>query len=124
MAKTHLILGSILAGLAVATGAFGAHLVSHLLEVNGREGTYNTAVQYHQFHAIVILIVSLLMQKRPSRILKNVNLLFLSGLIFFSGSLYVLALTNLAILGALAPIGGICFLAGWIILIYYLIRYY
>lgn len=124
MAKNHLILGSTLALLSVMIGAFGAHALAGLLEANGRTGTFETAVQYHQFHSLAILMTGILLLCKPSAGLKWTNLFFLAGIVFFSGSLYILSLTGLTPLGAAAPVGGLCFIVGWILLIHSLIKAY
>ena len=41
--------------LAVALGAFGAHVLKSALEVHDRVGTWETAVLYHLVHAVVLL---------------------------------------------------------------------
>ena len=51
-------LGAVLAGVAVATGAFGAHMLKprlseHMLEV------FETGVRYHMFHALALLFSGL-----------------------------------------------------------------
>lgn len=124
MDKKYLITGSILALLAVCLGAFGAHALEMILEANERKETYDTAVQYHMFHALAIILACLIAHHKPHRLLKTTALLFIAGIFIFSGSLYILAVTNQAMLGAVTPIGGLCFIAGWFVLIFYLIRNY
>lgn len=124
MDKRYLIIGSVLAMLAVIIGAFGAHALSATLEHTGRSETYNTGVRYQMFHALAIFLVGILMKQTPHVLLKLVNGLFLFGVIIFSGSLYVLSVTDYTLLGAVTPLGGICFIGGWLILIYYLVRVY
>lgn len=124
MDKRYLITGSIFAVLAVVLGAFGAHALEGVLEANNRKETYDTAVQYHMFHALAILLVSLITKQKPHRLLNLSNVLFTIGIVVFSGSLYVLCITNQTFLGAITPIGGLCFIAGWLVLIYNLARNY
>lgn len=124
MGKRHLIIGSILGALAVALGAFGAHGLEATLEANGRVDTFETAVQYHMFHTLAILMVGILMQQKTHQLLKLVSFLFLMGILIFSGSLYVLSITNLSVLGAITPLGGVSFIGGWILLIVYLVKTY
>jgi len=124
MDKRHLIIGSVVSALAVAIGAFGAHALAPLVAAHGRTETYDTAVQYHMFHAIGIFIVGILMVNKPHKILRLVSWFFLFGIILFSGSLYTLSITGITILGAITPIGGVLFIAGWILLAYYLSRHY
>ncbi|MGH9962796.1 MAG: DUF423 domain-containing protein [Pyrinomonadaceae bacterium] len=109
------IAGSLLAGLAVAAGAFGAHalrthLPADLLLV------FETAVRYQMYHALGLLAVAVAVDRWPEAHFQPAGWLFLAGIVLFSGSLYVLCLTGIRGLGAVTPLGGLCFLAGWVLL--------
>ncbi len=117
MQKIALILGSIMAFLAVAIGAFGAHGLQSLLVANERTDTFETAVKYHMYHALALLITGLLIPHYPTKLLSYSIWLFATGILIFSGSLYALSLTNIRVLGAITPIGGLCFLVAWALLI-------
>jgi uncharacterized membrane protein YgdD (TMEM256/DUF423 family) len=98
--------------LAVAIGAFGAHVLQGRLDAYSMN-VYERAVFYHFVHALGILAVSLM----PPAAGRNwVCRLLLAGIVLFSGSLYALALTGNRMLGAITPFGGLCFLAGWLTL--------
>lgn len=113
MDKTFIMLGSALMFLGVALGAFGAHgLESYLLRENLKE-TFETAVRYHMFHAIAILVTAFAFDRLPSNLTSWAGWLFFAGVLVFSGSLYLLVATRVRILGAITPIGGVAFLAGW-----------
>ena len=101
--------GAALAFLAVALGAFGAHALKGTLQANDTTEIWRTAVLYHLFHALALVVLAVL--PVTARVAAS---LFLAGIVIFSGSLYLLALTNLRWLGAITPLGGLCFLAGWI----------
>jgi uncharacterized membrane protein YgdD (TMEM256/DUF423 family) len=113
-----------LLALGVALGAFGAHGLRARLESSGMTSVYEKAVFYHFIHAIGILLVALL--AKTSSIspagMDRVGWLLLVGIILFSGSLYVLAFTGVRILGAITPLGGIAFIAGWILLVFEVLR--
>ncbi len=102
--------------LAVTLGAFGSHglkerLTEHYL------GVWQTAVQYHFYHALALCVVALLWQKSLSNTwLAASGYLFTVGVVFFCGSLYWLALGGPGWLGPVTPIGGLCFLLGWLCL--------
>ena len=107
--------------LAVALGAFGSHglksrLTEHYLSV------WQTAVQYHFYHAIALCVVAffwqvLFWQKLPNTLWLNfAGWLFLAGIFLFCGSLYWLALGGPTWLGPVTPLGGLCFLAAWLAL--------
>jgi uncharacterized membrane protein YgdD (TMEM256/DUF423 family) len=104
--------GATMAGLAVAAGAFGAHLLeSRLTETALR--VYETAVRYQMYHAVALLFAGRFLVRRPSRLIRASCWLFLLGIVLFSGSLYGMALSGMTGLGALTPLGGVAFLLGW-----------
>ncbi|HEU0052201.1 MAG TPA: DUF423 domain-containing protein, partial [Longimicrobium sp.] len=112
MARTFWTLGCVLALLAVAAGAFGAHalrgrVAADLLPV------FETGARYHMYHALALLGVALAAGRWPQGGWSLPGWLFIAGIVIFSGSLYLLALTGTRWLGAVTPIGGVCFLAGW-----------
>jgi uncharacterized membrane protein YgdD (TMEM256/DUF423 family) len=114
-AARFLGLGAVLGFFGVLAGAFGAHslrerLAPDLIQV------FETAVRYQLVHALALLLVAVLLERRPSRAATAAGWLFVAGTIVFSGSLYALALTGWRILGAVTPLGGLCFLAGWLAL--------
>jgi uncharacterized membrane protein YgdD (TMEM256/DUF423 family) len=115
--------GAVLAGLAVAFGAFGAHGLKGRLD-DYSMGVYEKAVLYHFFHALGLLMVSIL--PRLGAISESagtwVCALLVAGIVLFSGSLYVLALTGVRALGAVTPLGGLAFLAAWFLLAFCLVR--
>lgn len=116
MMNRFLAAGSIGAGLAVALGAFGAHVLEARISADLME-TYQTGVQYHMLHAVGLLIVALAAERlKAERLLQFAGNLFIAGTVIFSGSLYLLALTGIRTLGAITPIGGVCFLVGWLLL--------
>ncbi len=111
--KSLLVSAAILAGLAVAIGAFGAHGLKAILEANQRTDTFETAVKYHFYHALAMLLVGVLAKSTQNAALVKPGLLFLGGTVIFSGTLYALSITNIKILGAITPIGGVLYLIGW-----------
>ncbi len=100
--------------LTVALGAFGAHGLKTILTKHGAVDTWETAVLYHMFHTLALLLLAL----RPN-LNTGAAMCFLFGICVFSGSLYVLALTNLRWLGAITPLGGLGFLLGWVLLVWH-----
>lgn len=112
MDRTWFVLGSLLAAVAVAAGAFGAHGLENRLSADDMD-TYQTAARYHIYHALALLAVSYAAQRFGGGLVTASGWLFVAGIILFSGALYILALSGIKVLGAVAPIGGLCFLAGW-----------
>ena len=118
MPKTFLILGAVNAFLCVAIGAFGAHGLKEKLSTD-MLAVYQTAVQYHFYHALGLVAVGLvLLHFSESRPVAWSGWAMLAGIVLFSGSLYVLSLTGVRWLGAITPIGGVAFLLGWALLAY------
>ncbi len=113
MTKYFLLAGAILAGLAVAFGAFGAHMLESKVSAN-RLSTFETGVQYQMYHALALMLVGYISLSHPG-LLNGAGYCFLAGTIIFSGSLYLLVLTDTSWLGAITPIGGVLFLVGWIL---------
>ncbi len=121
-ARLLLILGSFNSALAVVLGAFGAHALKHRLDENMMQ-VYQTATQYHFYHALGLLVVGILALHLPaSSLLRWSGLLLLAGIILFSGSLYALALSNLRWLGMITPLGGLAFILGWAIMLLALLK--
>ena len=113
MAKLFITLASLSGMLAVCFGAFGAHALRDRLD-DYLMGVFETAVQYHFYHALALLAVGAIALNQPqTAMLKSAGWLFLTGTIIFSGSLYILALTGTKWLGAITPLGGLAFIAGW-----------
>ncbi len=112
-ARLALTLAALFLFVAVGTGAFGAHALKTRLEPD-LMAVYQTAVQYHFWHALGLLAVGVLLIQRPeSGALAWSAWLLVAGLVLFSGSLYALALTGVRAFGAVTPVGGVAFLAGW-----------
>ena len=112
--KRFLIIGGIIGLLGVAIGAVGTHGLSDLLEAHGRAGTFDTAVHYHQIHALMLVLVAILHGKTSSHsAMTRAGYFFLAGIFLFSGSLYILAIFDIGIMGAIAPLGGTSLILGW-----------
>src|SRR5262249_47152492 len=112
MDRTFLLLGAIFGFLAVGLGAFGAHglrgrLTPEMLAV------FETAVRYQMYHALALVLTSLVMARMSGWLTTAAGWSFVAGIALFSGSLYALALSGATVLGAITPIGGLAFLAGW-----------
>ena len=116
-ARIWFVTGSLLGGIGVTAGAFGAHSLKDFFLENGQGANWETAVRYCLFHAVVLLVVGLASvvpagQRSRGR-LTAAGACFLAGTLIFSGLLGVLALTGLRVLGAIVPIGGALLIAGW-----------
>ena len=114
--KLFLFLGSILAGLSVVLGAFGAHGLKGKL-AEDLMAVYQTAVQYQFYHALGLIAVGLVLAHLPHAcLLKWSGGLMLMGILVFSGSLFLMCLTGQRWLGAITPLGGVAFILSWVIM--------
>ena len=106
-------LGGIFALLAVALGAFGAHLLRDQLGA-ALSQTFETGVRYQMFHALALILVGVIDARGGNKALGVAGVLFAAGIVLFSGSLYAMALTGTRGFGAITPLGGAAFLVGWV----------
>jgi len=107
------LVGSVLAGLGVAAGAFGAHGLRDRLDA-GSIATFETAVRYQLVHSLALVVAAQRAANAPAA--RFAGYAFGVGILLFSGSLYALALTGSHGLGRVTPVGGVLFLAGWAVL--------
>lgn len=127
MHKIFLFIGTLLAGMAVILGAFGAH---GLKKIVGPEtvNTYQTGVQYQMYHAFALILVAILYERWQSNLLNFAGIFFIAGIVLFSGSLYLLASlkamnkVGVSGIGMITPIGGLLFIAGWVLLLIAIIK--
>jgi uncharacterized membrane protein YgdD (TMEM256/DUF423 family) len=104
--------GSVLAGLGVVFGAFGAHALKASLSPE-MLGVFETGVRYQMYHALGLMALAWAISRWPERRLAPAAYLLIVGTAFFSGSLYLLVLTGMRWFGAITPFGGVALIAGW-----------
>lgn len=109
--------------LAVVIGAFGAHALDNRLDEYAK-GVFETGVKYHFYHALGMLMVSLMPRVKAlsEKRMGIIAALLAVGIVIFSGSLYALAISGNRMLGAITPIGGVSFIAAWILLAFWTLR--
>jgi uncharacterized membrane protein YgdD (TMEM256/DUF423 family) len=121
MHRSFITTASVLLGMAVILGAFGAHGLKEKLSAE-LLATYETGVRYHFYHAFALLATGILYERFNRRWLRFAGCCFIIGIILFSGSLYLLAIlmtpgsVGLDRIGLITPFGGLFFIAGWIFL--------
>jgi len=104
-----------MAALGVIMGAFGAHGLESQLSADRLE-IYKTAVDYHLYHALGLIVLGTVIKVTESSLLLLWSAsIMLAGIVLFSGSLYLLTLTGLSWLGAVAPFGGTAFIIAWLL---------
>ena len=117
MLKTGLILGTFFAGSSIVLGAFGAHALKDQLS-SYSISIYEKAVLYQMFHALGILLVTMLGSQIDSVDFSSSIYCFIAGIVLFSGSLYILAITDMKWLGMITPVGGMLFIVGWFLVLF------
>ncbi len=111
MDRRVVVAGALLAGLAVALGAFGAHAMKARLDAEAL-GWWQTAVQYQMWHALAVVALGLSgvsWVRLPAWLLA-------AGAVIFAGTLYAMALGAPRWFGAITPVGGTAMIGGWVIL--------
>lgn len=121
MSQFTLQFASILGGLAVIFGAFGAHALKKILSEEQLK-SFETGVKYQMYHAIVLLIIGFNFSLEiPSE--KYMVYSFMLGITLFSFSIYGLVISSannkkLRFLGPITPLGGLFLIIGWALLCY------
>lgn len=110
--KKNLVLTSLSGFLAVAFGAFAAHILGESINLK----VFETANRFHFYHTLASFACLACYSKIEEKFFLIASSLFLLGILFFSGSLYALSITGVKSLGMITPIGGILFLLGWAVL--------
>ncbi len=116
MQKLILLIAVIFGAFAVGLGAFGAHMLKPLLEQFGKVGTFETAVKYHFYHTLLLLLIGVILGTWHHKLFMYSAYSLIGGIILFSGSLYIMSIFNYTKLGMITPLGGLLFIAGWIML--------
>ena len=118
-----IVTGAVSAAAAVALGAIGAHALEGWLEstfepavATARLEHWQTAAQYHRFHALGMIVAGLLLQRSASKSIHAAGWLMLLGTVLFSGLLYVYTISPSKWMGPIFPIGGFSFIGAWILL--------
>ena len=122
MRKTFIRLGSFMALLAVALGAFGSHGLRGAISAD-ELATFETGVRYQFYHALATLAVGILLYMRRTPMLLRAGWLFIGGITLFSGSLYLISFSGIfnfkaTLLGPITPIGGVLLMLGWAALLW------
>lgn len=114
-------LGSLLCGISVALGAFGAHALRSRLSERMLE-TFEVGVRYQMFHAFALMVLALLATRIELKYFSFIASSFLVGIILFSGSLYAIVFSSYRSLGMITPLGGVALIIAWLTLAISLFR--
>lgn len=127
MQKLFFSVGITAAAVGIILGAFGAHALKEKIAVD-QLPIFETGVRYQMYHAFALIILALLMDKFNSPMLTYSGYAFIIGIIFFSGSLYLLStrvllgIESWKFLGPITPLGGLCFITGWILMLFAVVK--
>lgn len=113
--RLFVLLGSLSGFVAVAVGAFGAHLLKDRIPPELMRA-FETGQRQHALNVVALLFVAWASTRWPGGATTAAGWLFVAGTVLFSGSLYLLAITGQRWLGAITPIGGLALLLGWLAL--------
>ena len=100
--------------IGVAFGAFGAHALNGLVDIN-MMAVWHTAVLYLLIHGLGLFVVAVATPYLVPKLQNFAYGLLFIGIFLFSGSLFLLVLTQQSWLGAITPIGGVLMLGGWVV---------
>lgn len=109
--------GAVLAGLGVAAGAMGTHLLKETWQLPPEKlETFEVAVRYQMYHALALILVGLLWPRCASRVLAVAGGLMLVGIVLFSGGVYAYLATGIKPFVHVVPIGGTLWIVAWLLL--------
>jgi uncharacterized membrane protein YgdD (TMEM256/DUF423 family) len=103
----------VLAAVAVALGAFGAHGLRARVNPEALQ-VWHTAVQYHFWNSLGVLAIGLAAFHIRNGWISASGWLLVAGIVVLSGSLYALALGAPRPLGMITPVGGLALILGWL----------
>src|SRR5436309_11027836 len=86
--NTFMLIGAVAAFLAVGFGAFGVHGLRGRLSPE-MMAVFESAVRYHMYHALALVLVSLVLGRMNGWLIHTAGWCFVAGIVLFSGSLYL-----------------------------------
>lgn len=110
MSKVFLFLGAVLAALAVALSAAGAHVPA----LRNGGASFAASLAQHEFHALGLIVVGLTLARCASAWLVASGGLMLAGLLLFCLNIDARLLWGWDAARSLVPIGGSAFILAWL----------
>lgn len=120
MNRSLLIAGALFGVIAIILGAFGAHGLKPLLNIESLE-TFETGVKYQMYNALFLLFLGGL-PVASEKVKRICFYLTVFGVVFFSGSIFLLATNSLTsfdftVIALVTPLGGLLMISAWIVLL-------
>ena len=120
--KIARLFGAVFALLSIILGALNSHTFKNTLPEMASD-SIDVSLRYMMFHALALLILSVLSVKGE----KLISLFLITGTLLFSFSILFLSFQsqiglNLSWLGPITPIGGCLLIFGWILILFQLIK--
>ena len=118
--KTRILAAAAFFGMtAVIFGAFGAHALKKVLDVQ-QLSAFETGVRYQMYHAFLLFFIGIT-GGISDKIRNAASWLVIAGIFLFSGSIYLLSTQtlhgfNASFLGPVTPIGGLLLIVAWFLL--------
>ena len=91
-------------------------MASHVIDVQGEQSIWQTAINIHMFHAAATLALAALFAQMNSRFLQWGAWSIVAGTSVFCGSIYLHVMTGHQF-SVVAPTGGLLMIAGWVLTI-------
>ena len=113
--ERYLLITSIVGGVTIILGAFGAHALQEILDVNQLK-SFETGVRYQMYHVLALFFVNTYGGFTEKNKIWISNL-FILGIIMFSGSIFAITFgVEAKYLWFITPIGGLFFILGWFLM--------
>ena len=113
------------AGLAAAILSLAAIILaalgSHLIDMNGMQAIWQTALITHLFNAAALMGLAALLARSGSPALKWGTWLIVFGTVVFCGSIYLHVITGYMV-PKVTPSGGLLMMAGWALVVLAFLR--
>ena len=120
--RWEILLAGLFGGLGVGIGAYHAHGLEAMLErsvavgeIEDRMRNVEIGVRYQLIHAVALLAVGAIAERRSSRYLAVATILFAIGVTLFSGGLYLVVFAENLSHAAIIPVGGALMIGGWVL---------
>ena len=102
------------ATLLALSGVILAAMGSHLFDMKGMQGLWQTASVIHLFSAAALVGLAALLASFDSRLLKWGTWLIIFGTVVFCGSVYCHVISGYKV-PVVTPIGGFLMMLGWLL---------